>query len=316
MFFDNIFITLTYKCNCFCSKCFTRKHVNKNKEITKEMLSYLTNWINDHNFFKKISIGTGEPLTCNYLSNFIDDITKKPDLKLRILTNGKLFSPNLPDYFFNKEIKWGVTLDGFDQKDLEGLQKNLNIDNVKNNIALVAKKWGPDVLYLNYTLNKRNLGNLFNYVNFANENNIKDVYVTKIKFFKGINDHLKESLDVDYNCGNARDSISSIQDFCSLNNLKIKGLEETRPPSSKTCFDYANTISPIIDIDGSISFCQGREDVVIGNIKESDCIDKMMKIYSELNKNRIAQQQWCSLCLMKSRDEENIYHLPVSLYEI
>lgn len=305
----NIFVVLTYKCNAFCQKCITRYNRFRNRSMEKEDCQKLAKWLIDNHYSGTINMGSGESLLYDELPNFVESILKGlPEVSFRILSNGKLFSSRLPAVLFSPRVNWGITLDGFYNADLENLQQGIDIELVKENIASVCKAGFANNLYLNYTLNNQNIGSLKEYINFANQLGIPDLFVTEMKIYKGFK-NLEQ-----YRLSPENRVIA----------LKMKKYAETLPFRTvrfdadrdltlpKRCFQRKINIAPIIDLDGMMTFCSGQEDAFIGNIFDSNTIVKWNALFEKLSSDESTSEKWCSRCFAKI-DKDGCVSVPLSL---
>lgn len=301
LFFSSksMFITLTNRCNAHCKKCITRYARNRNSSMPTDIYNHVIDLLKKYNYKGYINCGTGETLLFDKLSHFITCILQNTSASLRILTNGMALYPNLPDFFFDDRITWGVTLDGFNNKELDSLQQGVDLETVKQNIAEAHKKGRNNNLYLNYTLHSGNFCSLKNYIDFANQNEIPELYCTELKIYENF-----ENLD-SYRLKEAqRKELEEFEEYAKKLNFKkvYFGTSKTKKIKDK-CYLKGN-IYPIIDLDGSLSFCYGQEDKIIGNIMDNDIFEKWYVFQSKLiNDENI---NWCNNCSFKINNENYI----------
>lgn len=305
----NLFITLTYSCNVFCEKCLTRYHKFKNKSMDLETLNKIIDLIIKNNYRGIINIGSGEALTYKYIDYFISKLLNSNDnLKFRILSNGVLLNAALPKHFFDNRIIWGVTLDGFVNNDLINLQKGVDLELVKNNICKLAQNGYSKNLYLNYTLNNQNFHSLKNFIDFANACMIKEIYVTEMKIFEGF-----EYLDKFRFDTNKNNELLQLEEYAkSLNFSKVYFATLLNSNQFDKCY-CKNHVFPIIDLDGSLSFCYGHEDRIIGNIFEIETIEKWFKLYNSLYSNSDIGTKYCYDCSTKYYGDDYL-SVPKKIY--
>ena len=286
----NIFVALTYSCNACCGKCMTRCHVNRGKEITEEHLNRLYYLLKANNYERLLSVGTGEPLLYPGIKDFIAnvlDINSK--IRLRLLTNGMLLKPNDSD-IFNKRCIWGVTMDAFNQETLVGLQRGVDIEKVKFNVKNAANRYGASNMYLNFTVYNTNVDEILPFVKFAVENGIYEIYLTELKVYKGFEKDMKQ-----FSVVHDEHTIEIYEE--AKRYLESKGISTYGIPlevlnKRHECFNR-NLASPLIDVDGSVSFCSGREDVYVGNILDEDIVSKWRDF---INKVSLTNGKWCEKC--------------------
>ena len=119
----NIFLVLTYRCNAFCKKCMTRYHIKRDKEMSPEIIELFFSRVESAKYDGWISTGSGEPLIYNDLEKVVKRaLGANPGIRMRILSNGMLFTKDLPSVFFNGRCKWGITFDGFSDSSLCSFQ--------------------------------------------------------------------------------------------------------------------------------------------------------------------------------------------------
>lgn len=306
----NIFINLTYKCCAKCEKCITRHHINVNRDMDMETMNMVLSKLKKSDYRGLVSIGSGEPLLYKNLSVFIKEILDINDkIRLRILTNGVLFKEEIQRLYYDPRILWGITLDGFCNEDLENLQHGVDIEVVKENILSFISKYKGKGLYLNYTLNEKNKDNLINYLKFCKVNNIEEVYVTELKVFDKYYDKLIP-YKLDLSKENTKKVLKEAEEYVALNELNVG--------FGKSCFKpkcwERRRVSPIIDVDGSVTFCAGREDVDVGNIRDYDIEMKWLRVLKSLVESHNGEK-WCNYCGDRC-DEEGIYRFPKKKYTL
>lgn len=300
----NIFIALTYNCNAFCKKCMTRYHKNRIYEMPSYILNRILNLCKRNSYSGLISVGTGEPLLYNEIENFVGNFLDINDkIKLRLLTNGMLLSNDLKPILFDKRCIWGVTMDAFYQSSLNGLQKGVDIERVKQNVTNVIKKYGSSSLYLNFTVYNSNIDQIMPFCKFAVENGIKDIYLTELKVFSGFEKEVGKYKIV--HDDEFYDIVKQAKEYLELNNISTKGIDIIQKNNRIEC--YKNDLaSPIIDVNGNISFCSGREDIYVGNIMDEDIVEKWNSFKLKLI---CSNNAWCENCYDIPM-ENGIYNLP------
>jgi hypothetical protein len=211
-----------------------------------------------------------------------------------------LFNSDLPKFLFDERITWGVTLDGFINNDLKNLQTGIDLDIVKANIINICNKYGANKMYLNYTLNEQNFYSLKNFIDFADFNGIKNLYLTEMKIFSGFKNTLEE---YKFNHSKNGSQLKDLEKYARSLNFKhvYFGTILTKKGYSR-CYED-NNFNPIIDIDGSVSFCYGREEKIIGNIEEKNIYEKWLKLLKVLQTNINGGNKWCANCCTKTADD-------------
>lgn len=287
----NIYIALTYKCNAKCQKCLTRYHINRGSEMSPKMIDVIYTRLCESNYQGMVSVGSGEPILYPYLEYFIEKILSLNDnVHLRLLTNGQAFTTDLPVVCYNRRCKWGVTMDGFVQTDLIGLQEHVSIETVKKNIISVVETYGSDCLYLNFTLNNRNYRSLIDYCKFALSLNIPEIYVTELKIYEGYNSTLNK-----YRlCRNNEvyETLRYAKQLLSDNGISSPSFNIDSLPWKNQCY-FANRANPVIDVDGTVTFCGGHEDLYVGNIQDPDIEKKWIMFAEQLISDNVL---WCEHC--------------------
>ncbi|MDR1148568.1 MAG: radical SAM protein [Spirochaetaceae bacterium] len=294
----NVFIAFTYVCNAFCKKCITRYHRFKNMRMTKAIIDFVISELIINQYTGVINLGSGEPLTNNDLSYFLEKLLKNNSkIKFRILTNGMLLNDKLPEFFFSNRVIWGITLDGFENYDLTNLQKGVDLNIVKQNIESICGKYGAERLYLNYTLNGQNFSSLKNFIDFSNLNKVKNIYVTNMKIFNGFRKYLDS---YKFNQEKNGLQLNELEKYAkSLDFDKVSFGTNFFKNKYSECYNK-NKVNQIIDIEGSVSFCYGQEDKIVGNIQDPDIYEKWYKLLLTLQNKK---NNWCSNCCTNANSD-------------
>jgi len=305
----NIFVALTYKCNAFCQKCITRYNRLRGQSMRVEDSRRLAEWLAENQFSGTLVLGSGESLLYDELPNFVERVlTGSPQSKFRILSNGMAFSSRLPAILFSPRVNWGITLDGFCNEDLKDLQRGVDIEVVKNNIKSVCSAGFADHLYLNYTLNKQNLGSLKAYVDFANSQGVSELYVTELKIFRGFTGLDRYRLSPE-----DKQSAILIRKYAETLPFKVVRFDSERDVSlPRRCFKRKVGIGPVIDADCQLSFCSGQEDKFLGNVFNPDTLVKWNALFEKLRSEECLSEKWCSRCFSKI-DANGYFSVPLSL---
>ena len=305
----NLFVVLTYKCNAFCQKCITRYNRFRDQTMRKEDCRRLAKLLVENHYSGTINMGSGESLLCDELPNFVDSVLRGlPKANFRILSNGKLFSTRLPAILFSPRVNWGITLDGYSNAELTNLQQGVDVEAVKENIASVCKAGFAGNLYLNYTLNNQNVGSLKSYIDFASELGIPDLYVTEMKVFKGFS-----NLDQYRLSSEERGLVVKMREYAETLPFRTVRFDVDRDLTlPRRCFQRKANISPIIDLDCSVTFCSGQEDAFIGNIFDPDTLVKWNALFEKFKSDQSASGKWCSRCFAKI-DKDGYFSVPISL---
>ena len=303
----NFFIALTYRCNAFCKKCMTRYHINKEHEMSKRIIDRICSMMLFNGYQSWVSVGTGEPLLYDNFQYFVESILRiNSRIRLRLLTNGMLLSNSNSKAVFNNRIKWGITMDAFNQDSLEGLQKGVDIEKVKNNVRSISKKYGGSQLYLNFTVSNNNIDEILPFCMFAVENGIDEIYLTELKIFSGYEKDLADYRVIHNQ--HLSEKIEEVKNYLNKNGISSGGINIGRNTNRCKCY-IKHVASPMIDVDGSVSFCSGREDIVIGNIMQQDIQKKWKDMADNLERKNIC---WCDKCYDKI-GAEGLYNLPKTI---
>ncbi len=303
----NIFIALTYRCNANCKKCMTRFHKNRNIEMPVSLIDVITDKLRCHHFSGLVSVGSGEPLLYPNFKYFFDSILSVNDgISLRILSNGMAFGTDLPPEYFSPRCKWGITMDAFTQEGLAGFQDGVQIETVKKNIREIVRQYGSECLYLNYTLHNRNYHEIREFCAFAADLGISEIYATELKVYDGFEQRLQPyRLSHDPEVCQA---LSQASELLKENGISDAGIKLKASSEKSGCF-MENSASPIIDVDGSVAFCSGHEDALVGNIMDAH-IERLWENAAD----RLAQnpEKWCQFCHARPLDS-GCYNLPGSI---
>lgn len=305
----NLFIALTYQCNAFCEKCITRYNRFRNQSMTQENCHRLVDFLIENAYSGTINLGSGESLTYEYLPYFVENILKYlPNVRFRILSNGMIFSSKLPKIFFSPRITWGITFDGFDNSELENLQKGVDVEVVKRNIESVCNAGFSQNLYLNYTMNNRNIKSMKAYIDFASKLNIPRLFTTEMKIYEGF-----KYLDRYRLSENDIKSINELKKYAESLSFETVYFDKTEGQYDKVkCFLKKGLVSPIIDMDCSLAFCYGQEDKLLGNIFDLKTIEKWNFLVETFRGDNLKAENWCKKCLSKKTDSE-YFSVPISL---
>ena len=305
----NIFVALTYQCNAFCKKCMTRFHVNLHQTMNRETLDCFLNLLRKYDYKGIISVGTGEPLLYPDLDYFVQELFKiNSSVQLRLLTNGMALSRQLPEELFSGRCKLGVTFDAFEQASLNGLQKGVDLETVKENVSRLSQKYDGSCFYLNYTIYQNNINQLLPFCEFGIKNGIHEIYATELKVFTGYEAELKEVAVI--HDENLTSVIANARKFLEDNSINSTGLDIFHPSRKAACY-LRNAASPIIDVDGSVSFCSGREDIYVGNIKDETIADIWQGYIKKVSN---PSEKWCSLCHDRPL-LDGTYRLPSTIHK-
>ncbi|MGL1124764.1 radical SAM protein [Vibrio vulnificus] len=301
-----IFLNLTTRCNLKCAKCWRSQVWGKGQDIDKDVLDKFMNRY--ANYKGRIIVGSGENLICQHLEYFIDWVNEN-GIDATILTTALKFDKFIDKKnFFTKNLQWGVTMDGFQQHQVTSIQKGMNIERVKNNLKLIKGKYEDANFYINYTHTKLNLEDTISLINFSSSLNINKFYITQLKLFEGLDDSITKDVKNDFDCEEFQKTMSDAEEVA-----KEKGIYLYAPLTQRNrkCFDCKEKrFSQIIDVNGDIGFCYGRDDKIIGNILDDNGESVWDEHLAELLNNSEKQKEWCSLCHATKTNENGYFYIP------
>lgn len=300
-----IFLNLTTRCNLKCAKCWRSSSWGKGDDIDSVTLQKFKELF--YNFQGTVIIGSGENLIAKHLDEYIRWAVENK-IKTTILTTGLKFDKFIENnLYFNPVIKWGVTLDGFTQDQVKDIQKGMVISRVKKNLFLIKDRYPNSNFYINVTHTKSNLIDTISFIELAKKLKINEVYFTQLKLFKDLDDSKTKNLRNDINDVFFIEQIEKAKAFAKKNNIKIQAPLQQK---ERKCFENRTKISftPIIDINGDVSFCYGRNDYIVGNIISNP---EGWKIHlNTLLTNNSFQKEWCSQCHAHNKTEDGYFHIP------
>ena len=304
---NSIFLNLTNLCNVRCKKCITPLIVKKRGELSKNMLFTIMRLLEANGFSGLIRCGLGENLIYSYLEElfrFLSANTKK--FRFDILTNGLAFNVNKEIYFTNQAVRWGITLDGMEQDDVEDLQYGLDVDRVKNNLFQIRKKFPSCNMYLNYTLHNKNMQHLSDFVKMGITLGVKQLFVTPLKVFENNYTEFLAEYIPDLSLPSTISIFSKIKHMAIQHGVRLLLPENSYSP--EPCA-VSGKYSPVIDIDGKVSFCSGQESARIGNVTNPD----IASIWEKLRKKTDGGEKlskFCSNCVTIKNQSKTIFEMP------
>jgi len=285
-----IFLTLTTKCNVRCKKCYLPKDKEMSLEVLERTLSILKN------FKDQLFIGSGENLIYPYLDHFLTWLNKPTTLSnALILTNGLLLKKDR-EILFGPKVKWGVTLDGFQQEEITSIQPNFNLETVKQNIKSIKKHYPHQKFYLNYTLTSKNADSLPRFIQFAGECEISEVYVTQLRVFEGTDIALLADFVPDISSSKIQDLLNEARQLSSQ-----FGISLTLPQAK---LHYRCQQKPIITVEGEVAYCLGRETSYIGTVWDNDIWENWTNLNKEIM--NYDSHKWCAYCENNIHTEKDV----------
>lgn len=307
MMFKTIFLSLTTRCDIYCEKCWRRKVFGGGKDISSEVLYRFFKLMKDESI--NIILGSGENTICSQLETYIDWISTTNNTTT-ILTTGKNLNKIDHEKYYSNKIKWGITFDGFYNEDIKNMQYGIDLQEVKKNIKYIKKKYKNANMYLNYTLTSSNIDSLKEFIDFAKEVSISEVYITPIKAFDNFNEDKIIPVLVNLDSEEVIEKLRLFSDYGKTKDILLR--IPKRDKEFITCLKTSKP-SPIIDIDGNVSFCYGRENTPIGNIFDDNIWEVHNKLLNALNSLENTNQYWCSKCSSKIKSDKGLYFIPYDI---
>lgn len=136
--------------------------------------------------------------------------------------------------------------------------------------------------------------------------NIRDLYITPLKVYKDFNTVKMLPYYIDINQENIKTYLLELCEYARVQGIRMV------LPKSKEVFNHCfmiNKTSPVIDIDGSVSFCSGKEHIKIGYIDEGNIIEKWQTINQKIRAND-QEPSWCKDCSNRDIVENGLYSIP------
>ena len=266
----------------------------------------VVHFLHSNNFSGWISFGSGEPFI---YPEFIERIKvlmdTLPKAKFRILTNGTSLL-SIPNFIKQSErVIIGVTLDGMNKDDLKDLQVGVDPQEVIANFKRIKNQLSR--YYLNYTVTSKSLKSLPLFLSFCLEENIPEVYLTELRVWKRFSETLSKYRP------STEELIKIYNEYLPLFKKKNLSLYLSTSKDSKQTGCYLNgSNSLIIDVDGSTTFCSGREESILGNVKDGDLLLKINELGQRLVDN--PDNDWCEHC-STHLDENDCFSVSERIYD-
>jgi hypothetical protein len=135
---------------------------------------------------------------------------------------------------------------------------------------------------------------------------VKQLFVTPLKVFKNHNTEFLVKYIPDLSLPATISIFSKIRHLAKQNGVRLKLPEYSSP--TLPCAVLGN-YSPVIDIDGKVSFCSGRENAKIGKITNPDIASIWGKLRKKTeSKNKLSK--FCSSCLTFKNQNKIILEMP------
>lgn len=308
-----IAIEVTSACASTCVKCYRRKIWGRGAPMPDAIFNRVMDGLSKYYEKCSILLGTGEAiLETEKIARLVEwsNFTKN---SIRLLTTGvPLVEKNINVLAQATNLSTQITLDGFSEQDLEGVQR-IVFPKVKEKIALAAKRLK---LIINYTLTNKNHRSLCDVVAFANLNGIGQVYVTPMMAYDLCEDaqrFIPKMGDPD-----TAISLSKAQGMADTLGVKLiigKGKANPLNNSSELqrhC-EKIGLLRPIVRVDGKVSICWGREDVVLGDLHVDNLNELLMsETLAYIRKKHAAGtlSKFCDDCIVYTNSTRSIMKIP------
>ena len=269
-----IALEITSACASECVKCYRRKIWGRGAPMSDDLFDNVMDGLYKYNQDCSILLGTGEPILEAAKVFRLIEWSNKTNNSIHILTTGiPLIPKNIEILARAKNLTTQVTLDGFTEKDVENVQR-IKLLKVKENISQAATKIK---LIINYTLTNKNHQSLGDVITFAKKNRIRHIYVTPMMVYELCTDAKEFIPDLDSPL--LLSSLEKAKKLAADLDVKLSvGMGRAHPLTDADelhnhC-EKVGLLRPIVRIDGKVSVCWGREDVILGDL----CLDKLEKL--------------------------------------
>jgi len=135
---------------------------------------------------------------------------------------------------------------------------------------------------------------------------VKQLFVTPLKVFENHHTDFLAKYIPDLTLPSTVAIFSKIKLTAEQNSVKLILPENSCPPAPCS---VSGNYSPVIDIDGKVSFCSGQESATIGNVKNPD----IASIWEKLRKRTDGGEKlskFCSNCLTIKNQGKTILEMP------
>lgn len=310
---NTIAIELTSECTSNCVKCYRRKIWGRGEAMDDFIFERVLNGLKNYKEPCSILLATGESiLEMNKVIELIDwsNFTKNP---IRLLTTGvPLIQKNINLLAKAKYLSIQITLDGLSSVEVENVQR-INLEKVKEKIGLAAKSLN---IIFNYTLTNKNYESLPKLVEFAHTNKITEVFITPMMEYELCDDAHKFIPQM--NDESIVHALNLAREKALLLNIKLKvGIGKSPYLKSlsmlqKRC-QKIGMLRPIVRVDGKVSICWGREDVLLGDLKNDHLDDLLYSkvLFSIREKHNSGNlSEFCDECIVYKNSGLNVMKIP------
>lgn len=308
-----IAIEVTSACASTCVKCYRRKIWGRGTPMPESLFNRVMDGLSTYQEKCSILLGTGEAILETEKISRLIEWSNLTNNSIRLLTTGvPLVAKNIDILAQAKYLSTQITLDGFNERDIEGVQRII-LSKVKDKISLAAKRIK---IILNYTLTNKNHQSLCDVIVFASQNGIGCVYVTPMMVYELCDDAHKFIPIMDdpitiSSLSKAKDMAKTLGVKLSIGTGKASPLKNASELQSHC--ERVGLLRPIIRVDGKVSVCWGREDVVLGDL-HVDRLDELLTsdtLASIRRKHATGSlSQFCNDCIVYANSDRSVMKIP------
>ena len=206
-----------------------------------------------------------------------------------------------------------VTFDGMCQDDIAGIQIT-NIDIVKSRAKRAAETL--DVQF-NYTVHVKSIDSVKRFLDFSRECGVDRVFLTPIQIYDVCED--VREISINTTDDEIREKFAAYMEYARGLGIRLK-IPDVRVPSPSIGYGElfslcrkGQYLRPIIRVDGGVSVCWGREDVLLGDLRTqsfAECIGKAP--YERIDKMLGSEEvpELCLGCNVLSDLKSDTYRVP------
>lgn len=308
-----IALEITSACASTCVKCYRRKIWGRGTPMSEDLFSRVMQGLSNYQESCSILLGTGEAILETEKITRLIEWSNMTSNSIRLLTTGVPLVPKNIDILARaKNLSTQITLDGFTEKDIEGVQR-INLLKVKDKVSLAAKKIK---IVINYTLTNKNHQSLCDVIYFASDNKISCVYVTPMMAYELCDEAQKFIPIMDdpaliSSVAKAKELAVNLGVKLSVGTGKANILKNTGELQGHC--ERIGLLRPIVRVDGKVSICWGREDVVLGDLH----VDRLDELLRSDNLESIRQKhksgtlsQFCDECIVYANSNRSVMKIP------
>lgn len=285
---EKVFFDITNCCNSNCIHCFTNAHNNisdMNNEMSTEQLKKLIDDLIELEI-KEISIGGGEP----FLKDIVEILDYIGDrVQVSVTTNGTILNNNIIESLEKHNVKITVSLDSLNQEVSQKVRKGIDVGIVINNIKKLLKNYIiRNNLSIRTTISKYNMTNVFDIIDFCNENGIAKMKINTVNNFGRA-----KQINIDPLFDDFMDLLEKVINYIKEKDIKTKILlpvEKYLKNVERKC--TLGLASVYIDAFGNVFPCAFSEgNLNWGNVLENGIANIFMR-----NKNWDYENSTCHKC--------------------